>query len=382
MDFWILPPEATSALIHTGPGAWSWIAAAGSWHELSAELELAAGSYTAELSWLMTTWHGPSALAMARALEPYLDWLRVTAQQCQEIATSVEVMTAAFELTHWTVVHPSVVAANRARLAVLLATNFFGINYPAIAETEAEYNAMWVNNSAALVRYAATSASTVRPPQFSSPPPVSDPSATTRQAAMVPATTTANTGTQTATTLSGTSQDLATSTAVGFDPNSGWFKYWSSWANQFFAASGFPINLLGVLAQVQTAQGFTSLGADTGLGLAEGTAALSAADVSLVSAVGSSLAPQASVGVGISLGGLTMPPATVGMLGSSAPVQLASAVSALPAGAGQTPMLPMVPMRPTRGSANGRRRKGRDYDDIEYGAELPGTVMHRPPSAG
>src|SRR5579875_2332473 len=98
MDFWILPPEATSALIHTGPGAWSWIAAAGSWHELSAELEQAAGSYTAELSWLMTTWHGPSALAMAEALEPYLDWLRITAQQCQEIATSVEVMTAAFEL--------------------------------------------------------------------------------------------------------------------------------------------------------------------------------------------------------------------------------------------------------------------------------------------
>jgi PPE-repeat protein len=384
MDFWMLPPEATSALIHAGPGAWSWIAAAGAWQELSAELEQSAAGYSAELAWLSTTYHGPSSLVMAQAFEPYLAWLRTTAQQCQEIATSVEVMTAAFELTHWTVVHPSLVAANRARLAMLLATNFFGINYPAIAETEAEYNAMWVNNSAALVRYAATSASTVRPPQFSSPPPVSDPSAATRQAAMVPATTTANTGTQTATTLSGTTQNLATSTAVGFDPNSGWFKYWSSWANQFFAASGFPINLLGVFAQLQTAQGFGSigsLGTDIFGGLAEGTAALSSADASLVSAAGS-LAPQATLGVGISLGNLTMPPATVGMLGSSAPVQLASAVSALPPGTGQTPMLPMVPMRPTRGSANGRRRKGRDYDDIEYGAELPGTVMHRPPSAG
>jgi hypothetical protein len=135
---------------------------------------------------------------------------------------------------------------------------------------------------------------------------------------------------------------------------------------------------------LQTAQGFGSigsLGTDIFGGLAEGTAALSSADASLVSAAGS-LAPQATLGVGISLGNLTMPPATVGMLGSSAPVQLASAVSALPPGTGQTPMLPMVPMRPTRGSANGRRRKGRDYDDIEYGAELPGTVMHRPPSAG
>ena len=385
MDFWMLPPEATSALIHAGPGAWSWIAAAGAWQELSAELEQAAGSYTAELSWLMTTYQGPSSLAMAQAFEPYLDWLRVTAQQCQEVATSVEVMTAAFESTHWTVVHPSLVAANRARLAVLLATNFFWINYTAIDETEAEYNAMWVNNSAALVRYAATSASTLKPPQFSLPPPVSDPSAPTRQAAMVPATTTANSGTQTAVNLSGISQVSQNLTAATtFDPNSGWFKYWSSWANQFFAASGFPINLLGVFAQLQTAQGFASIGSlgpDVIGGLAEGTAALSSADATLLGAAGS-LAPQATLGVGISLGNLTMPPATVGMLGSSAPVQLASAVSALPSGTGQTPMLPMVPMRPTGNSASGRRRKGRDYDDIEYGAELPGTVMHRPPSAG
>ncbi|OBH51569.1 PPE family protein [Mycobacterium sp. E2479] len=396
MDFGILPPEVTSALIHSGPGAWSWIAAAGAWQELSAELEQSAAGYTAELSWLMTTWHGPSAMAMARALEPYLDWLRVTAAQCQEIATSVEVMTAAFELTHWTVVHPSLVAANRARLAMLLATNFFGINYPAIAETEAEYNTMWVNNSAALVRYDATSASTVRPPQFSSPPPVSDPSGVTRQAAIVPATATGNSGAQIAAASSGPGQaasDAATlqaaSGAAGLfgsdgDPSRGWFGYFSTWGNQFIA-SGFPVNLLSYLAQLNAANSL-QFGAATDIfgGLTEGTAALSSAETQLIGAVGAtgSLAPRATLGVGISLGNLTMPPATVGMLGSSAPVQLASAVSALPPGAGQTPMLPMVPMRPTGGSANGRRRKGRDYDDIEYGAELPGTVMHRPPSAG
>jgi PPE-repeat protein len=384
MDFGILPPEVTSALIHSGPGAWSWIAAAGAWQELSSELEQSAAGYSAELSWLMTTWHGPSAAAMAQALEPYLDWLRVTAQQCQEIATSVQVMTAAFELTHWTVVHPSLVAANRARLATLLATNFFGINYPAIAETEAEYNAMWVNNSAAMVRYAATSASAVRPPSFGPAPQVANPSGVTTQAAMVPATNTANVGTQTASALSGTSQNLAASSAFGLDPDSGWFKYWSTWANQTFAAGGYPVNILGVCAQLATAHAFQSWGADVGPGLADGAAALSSSETQLISAVGAagSLAPRATLGIGISLGNMTMPPATVGMLGSSAPVQLASAVSALPPGAGQTPMLPIAPMRPTRGSASGRKGKGRDYDDIEYGAELPGTVMNRPPSAG
>ncbi len=337
MDFGILPPEIISALIHAGPGAWSWIEAAGMWQTLSAELEQSANSYTAELSELSTTWHGPSSMAMAQAFEPYLDWLRVTAQQCQQIATSVEVMTTAFESTHWTVVHPSLVAAHRARLAMLLATNPLGI---------------------------------------------------TTQAALMPATTTTNSGVQAA--AAGTSQstgiagNLQAASLAFFDPDSGWFKYWSTWANQTFAAGGYPVNILGVCAQLATAHAFQSLGADVGPGLADGAAALSSAETQLLGAVNSagSLVPRATLGVGISLGNLTMPPATVGMLGSSAPVQLASAASALPAGAGQTPMLPMVPMRPTRGSANGRGRKGRDYDDIEYGAELPGTVMHRPPSAG
>ncbi|AFC45349.1 PPE family protein [Mycobacterium intracellulare MOTT-02] len=382
MDFGILPPEIISALIHSGPGAWSLIEAAGFWQELSAELEQSASSYTAELSWLSTTWHGPSSMAMAQALEPYLAWLRLTAQQCQQTAASVQVVAAAFEWTHWTVVHPSLVAANRARLAMLLATNFFGVNYPAIAETEAEYHTMWVNNSAAMYRYAATSAGAVKLPQFSPPPEVANPSGATTQAAMVHAATTGNSGAQ---LLAADSIGQGSSAADAFDPNEGWFGYWSTWGNQFIAG-GVPVNILGVWAQLATAHAFASLGEDIGPGLADGAAALASAETRLVSAVGaagSSLAPRAALGVGISLGHLTMPPATVGMLGTSqAPVQLASAVSPLPPGGAEPPMLPMTPVRPGSGASGARRRKGRDYDDIEYGAELPGTVMHRPPSAG
>ncbi|OCB19222.1 PPE family protein [Mycobacterium intracellulare] len=382
MDFGILPPEIISALIHSGPGAWSLIEAAGFWQELSAELEQSASSYTAELSWLSTTWHGPSSMAMAQALEPYLAWLRLTAQQCQQTAASVQVVAAAFEWTHWTVVHPSLVAANRARLAMLLATNFFGVNYPAIAETEAEYHTMWVNNSAAMYRYAATSAGAVKLPQFSPPPEVANPSGATTQAAMVHAATTGNSGAQ---LLAADSIGQGSSAADAFDPNEGWFGYWSTWGNQFIAG-GVPVNILGVWAQLATAHAFASLGEDIGPGLADGAAALASAETRLVSAIGaagSSLAPRAALGVGISLGHLTMPPATVGMLGTSqAPVQLASAVSPLPPGGAEPPMLPMAPVRPGSGASGAGRRKGRDYDDIEYGAELPGTVMHRPPSAG
>ena len=336
-------------------------------------MEATASSYSAELASLTGTWRGPSSMAMAQAFEPYLDWLRTTAQQCQEIAASVETVTAAFELTHWTVVHPSVVAANRARLAMLLATNFFGINAPAIAETEAEYNAMWVNNSTAMYRYGATSLNAVKLSQFSSPPPVANPTGVTAQATMVPA----------ATSTSNAGSALDALGVTPFDPNSGWFKYFSTWGNQFIAG-GFPINMLSYLAQVKAAQALQGVGTDIGQGLAEGTAALSSAEARLASALGTgALAPRGALGVSVLVGKLSMPPAVVGMLpGSQPPVQLASAVSALPSGAAQPPPIPMAPMRPPPGGKGGRGGDGRDYEDIEYGAELPGTVMKRPPSAG
>lgn len=371
-----MPPEITSTLIHTGPGAWSWLEAASMWQELSAELEAAATSYTSVLSSLTADWTGPSSLAMAEAAQPYLTWLHATAQQAQETAASIEVATAAFELTHWTVVHPSVVAANRARLAMLLATNFFGINLPAIAETEAEYNAMWVNNSAAMYRYAATSFSATKLPQFSSPPPVANPSGVTAQAAVVPA---ANA------TRSTVNSALAGQATNLLNPDGGWFKYWSTWGWQTIAG-GLPINLLSYLAQLSTAQALQGVGGDIAQGLSEGTAALAASETRLISALGaagSGLAPRGAFGVSILVGKLSMPPAAVGMLpGVQAPVQLASAVTPLPSGGSALPGLPMAPMRSPAGGKGGRRGGGRDYADIEYGAELPGTVINRPPSAG
>ena len=49
-------------------------------------------------------------------------------------------------------VPPAVVAANRAQLATLVATNVFGQNTPAIAATEAQYAEMWAQDAARDVR--------------------------------------------------------------------------------------------------------------------------------------------------------------------------------------------------------------------------------------
>ena len=157
MEFITLPPEVTSALIHAGPGAHSLVAASGAWQELAANLEDTAQIYSSVLSSLTEGWHGASAAAMTQAAAPYVAWLTVTAQQSQQTAAAAETAAAAFTSTLVSMVHPSVVAANRTRLMQLLATNWFGINLPAIAETEQEYQLMWANNSAAMSRYQSTS---------------------------------------------------------------------------------------------------------------------------------------------------------------------------------------------------------------------------------
>ncbi|OBG24824.1 PPE family protein [Mycobacterium sp. 852002-51057_SCH5723018] len=377
MDFGILPPEISSALIHSGPGAGSWVEAADVWQQLGLELEDSLPGYASVLSSLAEDWSGPSADAMAGAVEPYLAWLRTTAAQCQQVASSAQAAAAAFESTRQTVVVPAAVSANRARLAQLVATNWLGTNLAPIAETESQYEAMWVNNSAAMYRYRAATAQALQLPQFSSPASIVSPTAAAAQASATPAAATP------AQTALGDFLTSLLSTPGGFNPQKGWFGLANTYADQFIAG-GIPINLLSYLAQVSTAQGIQSLGSDVGQGLAEGEAAVSGIAANLANAaraVGS--APTAAVGVGVSIGKLTMPPALVGMLRAAPAVQLASAVSPLPTGEFGLPSIPMPPfMMPPPTKARKRPKEGRDYDDIEYGLELKGTVMPRPPSAG
>jgi len=379
MDFGTLPPEITAALIHSGPGAASWVEASGVWEQLGIELEESLPSYASVLSSLADAWSGSSSMAMIQAVEPYLAWLRTTAQQCQQMGSSARAAAAAFESARRTVVVPPEVSANRTRLAQLLATNWLGTNLAAIAETEGQYEGMWVNNSAAMYRYQAASAQALDLPQFSSAPAIVNPAAAA-QASAGPAAAAA-------TSAQSTLGDFLTSvlsTPFGFNPQAGWFGLANAYADQFIAG-GFPVNLLSYLAQTTAAQALQSVGGEVGQGLSEGEAALGGAAANLSSAIGGvGSAPTAAVGVGVSLGKLTMPPALVGMLAASkSAVQLASAASPLPVGEFGLPSIPMPPvMMPPRVPAGERKREGRDYDDLEIGLEIKGTFMTRPPSAG
>jgi PPE-repeat protein len=382
MEFITLPPEVTSALIHAGPGAHSLVAASSAWQELAASLEDTAEIYSSVLSSLTQGWHGASAAAMTQAAAPYVAWLTATAQQSQQTAVAAETAAAAFTSTLVSMVHPSVVAANRTRLMQLLATNWFGVNLPAIAETEQEYQMMWANNSAAMSRYQATSQqATSQMSQFSSP------SATTNSAGLAEqnAAVSSAQGSAVSRVSNAAVQPLAAPTDpinLGLtDPTTGYFGLLNQYANQFIS-SGFPINLLSYAAQNTQAQAFAGLG-DIGKGLSEGEAALSASLTNAIKTVGAVQAPTGAMGVGVSMGKLTLPPAVVGLLpATQTPVQLAAATSPLPAtGTGLSMMPPLMPPPISPGSG-WRKRKSQQYDDIEVGAEVKGKVIRPPPSAG
>jgi PPE-repeat protein len=393
-----LPPEITAALIHSGPGAGSWIEASGVWQQLAIELEDSLPGYGSVLSSLTDTWGGPSSAAMIRAIEPYLSWVRTTAQQCEQLASSTRAAAAAFNSAVAAVVHPSYVSANRTRLAQLLATNWFGTNLAPIAATEEEYGAMWANNSAAMYRYQAASAHVFELSHFSSPPAIVNPAAAA-QAGAVP---TAAAGTPAASLLQSIFAPNTNATGAGLAGLLNLFSGTSQssfgsllnsnivgpgLATGVFPGSGIPINLLSLLAQASTAQGAQNLGGEVGQGLFQGASAFGTATNDLANAVrtAGSATPTAAVGVGVSLGKLTAPPATVGLLSASdTPVQLASAASPLAAEESGFPFFPppmMPPVAPRKGKGDGKR-EGRDYDDLEIGLEIKGTFMTRPPSAG
>jgi PPE-repeat protein len=395
MEFTTLPPEVTSALIHTGPGAESLIEASEAWQQLGANLEDSAENYGATLSSLVGTWRGASSTAMVQAVEPYVNWLRTTAQQVQQTAASAQAAASAVNSVRAAVVPVGQVSANRALLAQLLATNGFGRNLPAIAETEAEYQSMWANNSAAMTRYQAASAQASTLPQFSSPSSTTNPAGTAKQSSAVSAATTSSSPTVSAATP-GQSSPINLGLA---DPTGGYVGLANQYANQFIS-SGFPINMLSYLAQNQSAQALSGVNAQIGQGVSEGESALGGGAAGGLGGLGraglGTLGPgalgaaglgqastSAATGVGVSIGKLTAPPAVVGLLpGQQVPVQLASAASPLSAGESGLPMLPPLMPPPISAGSGWRKRKEQKYEDIAIGAELKGKVVDPPPSAG
>jgi PPE-repeat protein len=186
LDFAALPPEINSGLMYTGAGAGPLMAAAGAWNNLAAELATTATSWESIISTLTTEqWTGAGSTAAAAAAAPYVAWLSQTAAAAEQAASQASASAAAYEAAFTATVPPPVIAANRATLAALVATNFLGINTPAIMANEAQYAEMWVQDATAMYSYAASSATAGALQPLTPASPTASPAASSTQGAAV-----------------------------------------------------------------------------------------------------------------------------------------------------------------------------------------------------
>ncbi|OBH17421.1 PPE family protein [Mycobacterium sp. E3247] len=222
LDFGALPPEINSGRMYVGAGSGPLLAAAAAWDELAAELQATGASYNSAVEALATgPWTGPSSIAMAAAAAPYVAWIHATGAQAEATGAQAKLAAGAYEAAFAATVPPPVIAANRALLATLIATNILGQNTPAIAATEAQYMEMWAQDAAAMYGYAASSATASQLTPFAEPPQTTNQSAAPRQAAAVTQSS-AQSGSNTAAQLSQLSTTMQAASTVGnAAPNAG-----------------------------------------------------------------------------------------------------------------------------------------------------------------
>lgn len=186
MDLGALPPEINSGRMYSGPGPGSMLAAAAAWQKLAADLYSTATSYSAVVSGLTADgWRGPSSLSMAAAASSYVTWLSDAAGRAQQTASQAAAAASAFETAFAAMVPPPVIAANRAQLTALSATNFLGINTAVIMATEAQYAEMWAQDASAMYAYAGSSAAAAELTPFTAPQQNTNPAGVAAQSAAV-----------------------------------------------------------------------------------------------------------------------------------------------------------------------------------------------------
>ncbi|WP_345317545.1 PPE family protein, partial [Mycobacterium paraffinicum] len=209
------------------PGSGSLMTAASAWNAIAAELQSAALSYQNVVTQLASEeWAGTASATMAAAATPYAEWLATTAAQAEQAAVQASSAAAAYEAAFSAVVPPPVIAANRALVQQLQATNVIGQNTGAIAQLEAQYGEFWAQDAGAMANYSVQStAATKGITQFQAAPKVTNDAGTATQsstvanaAANTSASNTANTVQKAATTATTTAAPQAAAAATTTDP--------------------------------------------------------------------------------------------------------------------------------------------------------------------
>jgi PPE-repeat protein len=407
MDYGILPPEINSARIYAGPGSAPMLAAASAWDSLAGELGSAATSYTTVISELTEEyWRGSASSAMAAAATQYVTWMNSVAAQAEQTAGQAQSAAAAFDAAFAMTVPPAVVAANRAQLAALVATNVLGQNTSAIAVTEALYGEMWAQDAAAMYGYAGSSAAAATVTPFSSPPDTTNPAAAASQAGAVGQATGAtssagvqSTLSQVVTAMPAALQSLAT--PVDSTPP---IPILSQIGSVFGLGPGDITNLISNLASSSftpmAVAGFTQVGADSSVIRALNTVpipgdapGIAGGGIAAIGAVGPAAAPanigsapvSASIGQATLVAKMSVPQSWTAATPAASPP--AGSLPAAAEGWAIAPDAGMAEMAPPAGMPGMPGVPGGGLGNRGYGFAAPRygfkpVVVTRPPAAG
>jgi PPE-repeat protein len=289
-DFAARPPEINSALMYSGPGAGPMMAAAAAWNNLAAELATAAASHESVIAELSGEWTGPASKAMAAAATPFVRWMNNAAAAAEHASTQATASAAAYQTAFAMTVPPPLIAANRAQLAALVATNILGQNTPAILATEAQYGEMWAQDAAAMYGYAGSSASAASLNPLTSPTATTNPGGAGAQTAAVSTAGSQSQLSQLVSSLPSAMQSLASPGATSSSSVAG-IPYTG---NGFLNDLGTSGGNIGIYNYTGAAVGFGLSGVSGGVGLAamqSSAAAAAAAPAALGPALAGSVAP-------------------------------------------------------------------------------------------